>query len=409
MRRQRRRVLGALAAAVLVAGVLTGPAPAVAGEPENSRSAGQGLGLAQTTPAQVVAARIGELAESSYRGIFAGLKIDRGTGRVILHVTDRGRAERLVGRALAGVSAASRAATPVEVRTSRYSRPQMEQASSQIWKAANAHRAAGLEVYSIVLPSDGRGLQVRMNDPKLAGALTRALSAAGSAVAAEHVEYVASEPVHNVSRESPSAPYPGGIPIRWGFYPSSWSCTAAFGVRNSSGTEYLLTAEHCYDMGDDIEAMDGDNIGEIKAENDINDAAIFNVNTYSGVWVNDDYVFNVRSGQYSWDGELVCQSGYTSYPNRCQIEVVNEYIQWQDDSGKIRRGVEGHRCSGCSSVAHGDSGGPVWSIRQDGYVAARGIVSAGRVPVEEGVSYEYILWTEIPPALSALGVSLQTS
>ncbi|MEU8258671.1 hypothetical protein AB0C06_30900 [Micromonospora inaquosa] len=287
-----------------------------------------GTGLAQATPAQVVAAKIGEIAERSYRNIFAGLKIDRGTGRVTLHVTDRGEADQLVGRALASVSAAQRATTSVDIRISRYSRLQMEKASSQIWKAATTHRAAGLKVYSIVLPSDGRGLQVRVNDPKAAGSLSRAVAASvGSAMAAADIEYVASNPIHNVSRESPSAPYPGGIPIREGSGLSGWTCTAAFGVRNPSGTEYLLTAEHCYDNGDDIEAMDGDNIGEIKAENDLNDAAIFNVNTSSGVWVNDDYVFDVRSGQYSWDGELVCQSGYTSYPNRCQIEVVNEYVQ----------------------------------------------------------------------------------
>lgn len=50
------------------------------------------------------------------------------------------------------------------------------------------------------------------------------------------------------------------------------------------------------------------------------------------------------------------------------------------------------------------------SIRSaDGYVAARGIVSGGHVPVEQDVSYEYILWTEVPFATSALGVSIQTS
>ncbi|WFE54819.1 trypsin-like serine protease [Micromonospora sp. WMMD1155] len=395
---------------MIVAGGLTTPASASADDPEGGRNAGQASGLVRATPAQEVAAEIGEIAERGYRDIFAGLKIDRDAGRVTLHVTDRGKADQLVGRALADVSAAQRATAPVDIRISRYSRVQMEKASSQIWKAASTHRATGLKVYSIVLPSDGRGLQVRVNDPKAVGPLSQTVAAAvGSAMAAADIEYVAGNPIHNVSRESPSAPYPGGIPIRWGWEASGWTCTAAFGVRNPSGTEYLLTAEHCYDNGDDIESMDGDNIGEIKAENDLNDAAIFNVNTSSGVWVNDDYVFDVRSGQYSWDGELVCQSGYTSYPNRCQIEVVNEYVQWSDDTGKVRQGVEGHRCAGCSSVAHGDSGGPVWSIRSDGFVAARGIVSAGSVPVQEGVSYEYILWTEVPPALTALGVSLQTS
>ena len=98
-------------------------------------------------------------------------------------------------------------------------------------------------------------------------------------------------------------------------------------------------------------------------------------------------------------------------PNRCQIQVTNDYVQYDYGDGKgVRVGVEGRQCAGCPSVAHGDSGGPVWSIRSsDGYVAARGIVSGGHTPVVEDVSYEYILFTEVPFAVSALGVSIQTS
>lgn len=170
-------------------------------------------------------------------------------------------------------------------------------------------------------------------------------------------------------------------------------------------------AEHCYDVGDGIEDMNGDGVGTVRTENNRYDAALIQADSQSGVWVNDDYMFNVRSQQYSYDGEYVCQSGYTSYPNRCQIQVTNDYIQYDFDDGKgVRVGVEGRRCAGCPAVAHGDSGGPVWSIRSsDGYVAACGIVSGGHLPVEEGVSYEYILWTEVPFATSALGVSIQTS
>jgi hypothetical protein len=156
--------------------------------------------------------------------------------------------------------------------------------------------------------------------------------------------------------------------------------------------------------------MNGNNLGSVKSENNVHDAALIATNSQAKVWVNDDYLFDVRSAQYSWDGKYVCQSGYTSYPNRCQIQVTNAYMQWDFQDGKgVRRGVEGRQCAGGNAVAHGDSGGPVWSIRPDGDVAARGIVSGGHTLVAPIVSYEYILVTEVLTATAALGVSLQTS
>ena len=175
--------------------------------------------------------------------------------------------------------------------------------------------ATDIQVYSIVLPGDGSGLEVRTNAPQSAETLSAEV-AKKSGIAAADVTYIAGNPVRPVSREDPSPPYPGGIPTRWDWYLSGWDCTAAFGVRNSSGTEYLMTAEHCYDVGDGIEDMDGGGVGTVRTENNRYDAALIQTDSQSGVWVNDDYVFNVRSQQFSYNGEYVCQSGYTSYPNR---------------------------------------------------------------------------------------------
>lgn len=389
---------------------VAGPSDGAAVEQRDRGVPGQDHDVARTTAVQEVAGALSALGRTDYRDIFSGIRVDEAAGQVVLHATESKRADAMVADGLASMSAAQRSATTVRVVASRYSRVEMERAAAQVWASAKRRAATGVEVYSVVLPSDGSGLEVRTNAPRRAGALSAAVED-GSPLVAADIEYVFGHPVRPVTRENPASPYPGGIPIRWDWYLSGWDCTAAFGVRNSSGTEYLLTAEHCYDVGDGIEDMNGDGVGTVRTEHNRYDAALIQTDSQSGVWVNDDYLFDVRSQQYSYDGEYVCQSGYTSYPNRCQIEVTNDYIQYDFDDGKgVRVGVEGRRCAGCPAVAHGDSGGPVWSIRSaDGYVAARGIVSGGHVPVEEGVSYEYILWTEVPFATSALGVSIQTS
>lgn len=379
-------------------------------EQQDERVSGPGLEFARTTGVQAVADALAALGRTDYRDVFSGIRIDEASGRVILHGTKTKRADSLVANGLARVSAEEKSAVTVQVVDSRYTRVELEQAAAQVWAAAKREAGNGVEVYSIVLPSDGHGLEVRMNAPQRAGALSAAVAEEGTLAAAD-VDYVAGHRVRPLTRENPAPPYQGGIPIRWDFWISGWDCTAAFGVRNSAGTEYLLTAEHCYDVGDGIEDMNGDSVGTVRSETVRYDAALIQTDSQSGVWVNDDFVFNVRSQQFSFEGEYVCQSGYTSYPNRCQIQVTNDLIQYELDDGKgVRVGVEGRQCGGCPAAAHGDSGGPVWSIRSsDGFVAARGIVSAGHTPVQEDVSYEYVIWSEIPFAAPELGVSLQTS
>ncbi|MFD7657967.1 trypsin-like serine protease [Actinosynnema sp. NPDC059797] len=294
----------------------------------------------------------------------------------------------------------------VDVRTSKYARPKMESASAHIWDLSRQSRLAGVEVYSIVLPSDGSGLEVRTNDPAEARALI-ATSIAANGVEPADLRFTQGSPVRAVDRHDPAPPYQGGIPIRWDWEPINWDCTSAFGARNSTGNEFLLTAEHCYDAGDWVEDQGGDTIGAVQAENVLHDAALISTDATSEFWANDDYAFHFGAAEWSWDGDYVCQSGYTSV-GVCTIQVTNELVQWVDDQNKTRRGVEGRTCAGCHTVAHGDSGGPVWHLRSDGVFESRGIVSAGHTVVEPDYSYEYILFTETPAALSALGVSLLT-
>ncbi len=334
-----RSRLAAIAVLILVGTATLAPqSTAAASSDERNREPAAEFAYADATNS--VASAIAGLGRTDYRDIFSGIKVDQATGKVRVYATDPTRAEELVASGLAPLSKAERDATSVEITRSRYTRAELEQAAAQVRAAYDAQRA-GSQVHSIVIPSNGHGLEVRTDAPLRADALSTMAADAGP-VAAADIVMVAGSPVRPVSRENAQAPYPGGIPTRVSTRSSGWDCTSAFGVRNASGTEFLLTAEHCYDIGNNVRAMNGNNIGNVQAEDVEFDAALIRADAQSGVWVNDDYMFQVRSEQWSFEGEYVCQSGYTSYPNRCQIQITNDYIQYHLGDGKGRRtGVEG--------------------------------------------------------------------
>lgn len=400
-----------VAAVIGFSAVLVAPTSVFALEGDTSgRSANaQDSALVGTPPSSVLANAIGTAAAPEIRDdYFAGIKVDRLTNTVTVFASDAERGKSLVAKGFASVPQYISEATTVQVHQAKYSRAQMEHGASVVMSSAGHPELKGVEIYSVVMRSDGAGLEVRTNDPQRANDRSVTIAGPGNPISLDDIKYVSGYPMHALSRTDPVSPYPGGIPYRNYFGDFGWQCTAAFGVRDSV-RKYLLTAEHCIGADTVYEDLHSDPIGTGNRVDVPTDAGLISVDdSYQGVWVNDDLVYHVRATALSWDGELVCQSGYTSYPNRCQIEVVNEAVTWVDDLGKQRWGVEGKRCTGCPAAASGDSGGPVWSVYDGpgGGVIARGIVSAGGTPVPGGL--EIILWTEVPIAAAALGVTVLT-
>jgi hypothetical protein len=343
-----------------------------------------------------------------YIDTFAGLRIDRSKGQVIVYTTDVASGKRLAAEGASRLPARLSASVPLVVERSKYSRLMMEAAARTVWSSAAGWQASGVEVYTISLRSDGSGLTVGTSDPVAANRLAATDSDLhATTVAASDISFVKGHPVHSVSRADDTPPYFGGAPIRWDWEFLGYNCTSAWGVRDAGGAEYLVTAEHCFDVGDGVEDGGGDQVGEVVRENDLYDAALIRTNTSGGVWLNDTLTYTFSTSDWSLDGEQVCQSGYT-LNMRCSIIVTDESIQWRDDTGKVRSGVQGHQCEGCSAVSHGDSGGPVWVLYTNDVLESRGVVSAGSVETDEG-GYEYIYWTETPTILSAFGVELLTT
>ncbi|MFK3983815.1 hypothetical protein ACI2K4_25975 [Micromonospora sp. NPDC050397] len=413
----RSRRLGAVAAALMVVGtVLVVPTRAGAAPDEDRSGAARPAtggalpaGMTVETPTQVLANSIGNLGHTTYQAVFAGLTVDEAAGRVVVHATDVERAQRMVDQGRGAAPALARDSVAVEIRPAKYARPELERAVRQLFAEADRWKTTDAEIYSIVPRADGSGLEVRGDDPvRLSGLLRASTGLDESPVALADVAVVAGQRIHALNRDNPSPPYPGGIPIRWDWEPWGWDCTAAFGLYRPGGPEYLLTADHCqYVPGDWVEDANGDTVGVVREENIFYDAALIETDAAPYTYVNQDLLFPVRGAAWSWNNELVCHSGRTTV-NRCDIRVTNESIYYRlKEDGNLRLGVEGRICTGCLVGDRGDSGGPVWSLRSDGYLSARGIISGGSGELPGG-GFDTMIWTEVGYVQNSMNVLVQS-
>jgi hypothetical protein len=394
-----------MAVALVVA--VSGPTPATAGTEDRPVADPFSVGD-RPAAAQGFARFVGELGLGDYADVFAGLVVDPKADRLTLFGTDTARLSTLVADARKRAPEALRS-VPVDLQSSRYTRQHLEKVRSGLWREAAGWKSLGVQTYTISVRSDGSGLDVTSNQPARYRALVGGLTSLG--VPRADVAVRSGPRITVTSRQDDYAPYWGGAPLL-GQGDTQFRCSSAFGMRsNSTGFEYLVTAEHCFEQYEDIRDGGGDFIGEAWIENETYDAIGIRTDAGGGVFVdNDSRAFIYGRAVYSWNGEVVCQSGFRS--NRiCTIRVVNDNTTWEDDSGKIRHGVLGQQCTGCIAVRHGDSGGPVWATGWDGIGESRGIASAGGGAVGDpngSGGYEIIAWTETIPVLGFLGSSLIT-
>ncbi len=371
---------------------------------ERSRSTAGDETAMKIRPGDVVAAAVGELGLTSFRDVFSGLRVEAGN-RVTVYVTDTGRGTHLASSARGRISQAIGDQVQVQVKASKYTRAQLEAARSTLWSSSGPK-----EFHSIEVTHTGSGLVVSVDDPQgSAKRYQQNQPKLAGAVAATDVTFVAGQRPKPASREDDSAPYKGGIPIE-GYWDSDWRCTSAFGIRQNNKT-YLVTAEHCFDVGDWVYDRNDDYLGSVSFENNYRDAAAIDTSAGSGVWIDDTQTRVYQGYAWSWNGQYVCQSGFTS-DKRCTIEVTADNIEWDYDDGKgARRGVAGRIGAGVRAVCGGDSGGPLWAYSSSGVFQSRGIVSGGYTVLSESNPrcYENILWTETPGVLSDLGATLITN
>ncbi|MCW3817708.1 hypothetical protein ONA91_24955 [Micromonospora sp. DR5-3] len=227
-------------------------------------------------------------------------------------------------------------------------------------------------------------------------------------------------PSPKLGRQYDTAPYYGGAY----FYTSVGSCSTAFAWTHQ-GAHYMLTAGHCTSLNGKAYNRNG-TLGTVTADNWNNTTGSVMVsghNHYSGdastikltqtsygrvyrgsSTSTSSRAVTGRMGRRSYVGDTYCVSGQVT-GEMCGYRVVSTYVTVRySDGATLRNAMEGYRYGTCTKG--GDSGAPIYNIKSDGTVTARGILSGGTYNTS-GHCYDYFTDTylaeEALPGIIKLG------
>lgn len=245
----------------------------------------------------------------------------------------------------------------------------------------------GIPVQVVTKRPDLSGLvaEVTAPDLKAAGAVQEVANTLTKLVGVP-VDVQVGQELMPQTRRNDSAPWQGGGQLR---FPANGNfCTSGFAVLTSGGAGRLLTAGHCNQgagsrvndgAGDQIAAAGtsqfAGNYDSLLIDPSASPATIGKV--FGGPWDagtgHNRYQFHVGGAAPPSVGDTVCVSGANS-GEHCNREITDTGVTLNcygyTCTGFIYRG------SGVTTVG-GDSGAPVYVMRADGRVGARGIHSGG--------------------------------
>lgn len=429
--RYRAMAIGALAASAVLglipaasAGASTGTRPDAAagsGTPGSAAAATFAQFAAEPIdqqaavlkPLRAIAGALDDLGRGRFAADYGDVVMDPVADTVTLYATSNAGATALVKQAELDHPEIDTAR--IRVKLAAYSKTQLHAARDRL---AAQSGTLPYRLVSVAVAVDGSGLEVGVDNPAAAkGAASPAVAANGvTSPAATDPASIAGVPVvvsqgsamTGQTRYADSSPYYAGGLITSG----GWDCTTGIPVANNSGGGYaIITASHCAHTGAVIYNGAGTKEGTVSEYHEGWDAAKYPVSA-SGAYEFDGspsaYDPRPLSGtRYSYNGDSVCQDGYTSGVI-CGIQVVNQDVQNFQVRGErygntfAVRGVIGRRANS-TAVRPGDSGGLVFAIPSSGATVreVRGIVSAS----VDGHSDE-IFWTEAIDIYNAFHVHL---
>ncbi|GGK76391.1 hypothetical protein [Mangrovihabitans endophyticus] len=354
------RASAALAVAVAAATVVTAspagaasPAPAAPRESTSDRVVGE-VEVPASARKQIPLVRAaGAIRSAVQRGDhagYAGIALD--DDQVTLWW--KGEPPATVRRAVD----AARGTAPVRVDTAEHSLDELRSAGAVIRTSLAGQQTRikyAVDGSRVVVSVDTRG-----------GLARQALPAVSVPV-----EVVDPGPRELTTRRDDWAPWSGGADLING----NARCTTGFPVRNAANQRFLLTAGHCGSNGDQIRDGSGEFMGTFANDNDQHDLGM--VSTPGGVdptmyvgGVDSNNVLRVDGWDWTFPGELLCQSGGSSARDIggpvCGLRVE----KYNTDPGDA---VEARQVDGAVAVRPGDSGGPVYSASASGGVIAKGI------------------------------------
>ena len=427
MKRSSIVALGVATAAISVSLAAFAPAaPALQVDPDRPvRTAAESAAqesedrVALLAPLRKIAEAVTEAGTAEAADTFSGVRINAEKNAVEIYLTDISRADSLLLTARRSGSEID--AARVEVKQARYTKAKLRQAREE-FKEVNT--TLSIDSFMLTVPADGHGLDVYVENASDAQQrLSNSAALNGrTAAALVGVEVFVKErgKLAFKSRQMDDIPWIGGAAISFNHTPGSidWACSTGIPAqRKSDGRSFIITAAHCGAKGNSVyTGREGGTqrwMGQAEGYVPRWDAMAVNTGSYTGRargqgWdrgVNNPAIFSITAARYSYDGDYVCQNGFTTAKNRgyavCNIKVIDQDTDWQIGGGTWIRGVAGEQTTGIKAAERGDSGGLVFANAGGNNREARGIVSAG----DGG---KYLAWPEAPDILNQWGMRIAT-
>ena len=287
-----------------------------------------------------IAVRLSD-AVAGLRG-YAGISVPTEEGRVVVRWQGAPPPE--------AVEAVDRERGSAVLRPAVYSTRDLGTAIDQVLALAQAE---GAPISAADPVADGSGITVFTTGPI---AIAQDLVSRATPVAAT-VEPGSSVPAFD--RLADASPYWGGA--RW----RTWagSCTSGFAVhRIQDGHDFLISAGHCADDGDDAYTGASAYMGRVVGDDDMHDTLLIDATSegrmYQGLYTTADSVPIAPKAMQSFPGNYVCASGSYS-GTTCYSKVIS--VGGAINIGyTVKPTVRAEQLSHTAAVGNGDSGGPVF-------------------------------------------------
>ncbi len=399
----KTKKLSALAAITATAALLASATPALAEH--------EGPIPARATALMSVQDELHKIAKIVGKGNgFSGFYVDAAAKTLNVHW--KGKPPAKVGAAAAVAKAQG---LIVKVHPAKYSRAELD--------AEAARLLATGSIQGIGAKHDGSGLRVTRKVGLSAQAAVPVRSTVPIDLETGTAELAA-------SRYRDTSPYKGGgfISYETDGRPQG-ACSTGFAViDNASNRDGLLTAVHCGWLGTRYHNGAGQLVGEVGNVTYQSDAAIIFAAAEPKVWIGDSirneanqYGLDVVGAAETLPGDFVCTSGAFS-GTICDIRVTETGLNHDFPGWGLFFGLaEAVHTGGYSAGGNGDSGGPVFSVRQPGdKLVARGTLTAfstrssdirqcSGVPAEHGRKCsQRILFPDITDQLRNMNAKIKT-
>lgn len=222
-------------------------------------------------------------------------------------------------------------------------------------------------------------------------------------------------------RQNDTSAWDGGAALR---SPTGKYCTSGFpATRNSDGRHMMITAAHCsnYGPGTWRDGPKAESLGWTSQLSPQRDTAVIQMasgqytsrHIWTGGPLETSYSLGVSGYAANFTDQRVCTSGASTGLHCGLVITHDEASNWTADGVWHFPMIVAQRAG--VAVGSGDSGGPVFEMKSDGTILARGIISSGNtattcpsVTAVAASCFKTVNYAPISVALKEYGLTLRT-